>query len=85
MQYQIYPRIDKLDCRTDVIGGGSGPTAQAQRKLLQEPEAGAPSSNAKAKLGLVCNPFTLRFCYLQEGQYLQEPRFAWCDQHALLY
>ena len=47
-QYQIYPRIDKLACTTDSIGGGVGPTAQAQRRLLQ--------SNAAAKLGLVCIP-----------------------------
>ena len=47
-QYQIYPRIDKLACTTDSIGGGAGPTAQAQRRLLQ--------SNAAAKLGLVCFP-----------------------------
>lgn len=44
-QYQIYPRIDKLACITDEIGGGAGPTAQAQRRLLQTNEA--------AKLGLV--------------------------------
>ena len=49
-QYQVYPRIDKLACTTDEIGGGAGPTAQAQRRLLQ--------SNAAAKLGLVspCHP-----------------------------
>lgn len=47
LQYQIYPRVDKLDCRTDEIGGGAGPTAQAQRRLLQ-----AGPSNA-AQLGLV--------------------------------
>ena len=44
-QYQIYPRIDKLACTMDEIGGGAGPTAQAQRRLLQTNEA--------AKLGLV--------------------------------
>ncbi len=58
-QYQIYPRIDKLACTTDEIGGGAGPTAQTQRRLLQ--------SNAAAKLGLVslmtlCN----RVCALLE-------------------
>ncbi len=49
LQYQIYPRIDKLDCRTDEIGGGAGPTAQTQRRLLQ-----SDSSSNAAKLGLVC-------------------------------
>ena len=49
-QYQIYPRINKLACTTDSIGGGAGPTAQAQRRLLQ--------SNAAAKLGLVHFPFS---------------------------
>jgi hypothetical protein len=48
LQYQIYPRIDRLDCRTDEIGGGAGPTAQVQRRLLS-----AVGASQKAKLGLV--------------------------------
>ena len=51
LQYQIYPRIDRLDCRTDDIGGGAGPPAQAQRRRLLF-GGDTPASNA-AKLGLV--------------------------------
>ena len=33
--WQIYPRVDKLDCRALEIDGGAGPTMQTSRRLLQ--------------------------------------------------
>jgi hypothetical protein len=63
LQYQIYPRIDRLDCRTDDIGGGAGPTAQAQRRRLLF-GGDTPASNA-AKLGLVVASLT---CALSSPQ-----------------
>ncbi|CAL8460756.1 g287 [Coccomyxa elongata] len=78
LQYQIYPRIDKLDCRTDEIGGGAGPTAQTQRRLLQ-----SDSSSNAAKLGLVLPDLTeSRWLYngstlLQEGRHANKTADAW--------
>ena len=33
--WQIFPHIDKMDCRAMTIDGGAGPTMQASRRLLQ--------------------------------------------------
>ena len=41
----MQPRIDKLYCVTYPLGGGAGPTAQAQRRRLLQTNA--------AKLGMV--------------------------------
>ncbi|KAK9846258.1 hypothetical protein WJX81_000204 [Elliptochloris bilobata] len=55
LEYIMQPRIDKLYCVTYPLGGGAGPTAQAQRRRLLQ-------SNA-AKLGMVLPEIGERWAY----------------------
>ena len=45
VEYIMQPRMDKLYCVTYPLGGGAGPTSQAQRRHLLQANA--------AKLGMV--------------------------------
>ena len=54
IMWQIYPRVDRLDCRALEIDGGGGPTLQSSRHLLAakpelalaRPSSDGPSASA---------------------------------------